>query len=230
MKTPRSECGENFFRLNVIGIWLCENCYQVNKPAYSKQTQSKEPQKPRADSALVKAVRAENSEEKAQNKRNPLVLRSAVSINDRLRRVVDDNLRIDVLHTLKLLNLPSALHAQNRFHRYLLPAEFAEFHSRLKPVLKRLRSVSVRINLDVARRDNRDVLREILLRVRLRLCKIALRNLLWIGLVKITLWLIKITLRLGKITLSRLWNLVRVAAGVNFTRYGVRPALTLRFA
>ena len=217
-KIPAASAGR-FSWLNVIGIWLCENCYQVNKPAYSKQSQSKEPQKPRADSALVEAVRAENTEEKAQNKRNPLVLGSAAAIDNGLRRVVDDNLRIDGLHSLQLLNLPPALHAQNRFHRNLLPAELAEFHSRLKHVLIRLRSVSVRINLNIARWDNRDIL----LLDRLRLGEIILRNLLGVRLVEAAL-------RLREIALSWLRYHIRVAAGIYFTSCRVRPALTLRFA
>ena len=137
------------FLLNVVGIWLCENGYPIDKPAYPEKSSREKLQKSRADLALVEAVSAQKAEDKRQNKRNPFILRRAGVIYNRLRSVVDDNLRGYVLRALKLLNLPSAFHAQNRVHVNLLSAVFTEFHSRLKPVLKLL-SVVVRINLDVA--------------------------------------------------------------------------------
>lgn len=113
----------------IIRIRLAKQDYQIYKPAYPEKPEGKQPEQTRSDLPLIKAVYAEFPEEKAKQKRKPLIFRSAagkyrvyivvgVVYNDRLGR-----------SALKLLDLSSSVCADHRVHMYFVSAEFAELHS-----------------------------------------------------------------------------------------------------
>ena len=123
-----------FISSDIIRIRLAQQNDEIYQRADSAQTQREQPDKPGADLSLVEAVTAPAAKEEAQYHSDPLVLHSAHGNTGSgnvvvIVVIVDDDRLTGSSRAFQLLNLTSAVSADNCVLRNDLSAVLAELCS-----------------------------------------------------------------------------------------------------
>ncbi len=123
-----------FITSDIIGIRLAQQNDEIYQCSNAAQTQREQPDKPGADLSLVEAVNAPAAKEEAQYHSDPLVLHSAHGNTGSgnvvvIVVIVDDDRLTGSSRAFQLLNLTSAVSADNCVLRNDLSAVLAELCS-----------------------------------------------------------------------------------------------------